>query len=59
MLPRKVQFVHKRCQVLRTDFAVNIKEGVRQADWDTKRDLVRAFIERVEIGRMVSTSFSG
>ena len=32
------------------DFTTRIKDGLRHADWHTKRDLVRALVRRVEIG---------
>src|SRR5262249_5907963 len=32
------------------DFTVRIKNGLQDADWHTKRDLVRALVRRVEIG---------
>lgn len=31
------------------DFATRIKDGLQRADWNTKRDLVRALVRRVEI----------
>jgi site-specific DNA recombinase len=32
------------------DFATRIKDGLQHADWNTKRDLVRALVRRVDIG---------
>ena len=32
------------------DFTARIKVGLQDADWQTKRDLVRALVRRVEIG---------
>jgi site-specific DNA recombinase len=32
------------------DFAAKVKDGLAEADWLTKRDLIRTLVERVEIG---------
>jgi site-specific DNA recombinase len=33
-----------------TDFAAKLKDSLAEADWLTKRDLIRALVKRVEIG---------
>ena len=32
------------------DFALKVKDGLAEADWLTKRDLIRTLVQRVEIG---------
>src|SRR5262249_53957789 len=31
------------------DFTLKVKNGLDQADWDSKRDLIRALVKRVEV----------
>jgi site-specific DNA recombinase len=33
------------------DFAATVKHGLEEADWATRRDLIRALVRRVEIGK--------
>jgi site-specific DNA recombinase len=33
------------------DFAVKVKDGLAEADWLTKRELIRTLVKRVEIGK--------
>jgi len=33
------------------DFALKVKDGLAEADWLTKRDLIRTLVQRVEIGQ--------
>src|SRR5262245_17184666 len=31
------------------DFTLKVKNGLDQADWDSKRDIIRALVKRVEV----------
>jgi site-specific DNA recombinase len=31
------------------DFTLKVKDGLDQADWDSKRDIIRALVKRVEV----------
>ena len=33
------------------EFAAKVKDGLTEADWDAKRDLIRTLVKRVEISR--------
>src|SRR5208283_2503364 len=32
------------------DFAERVKEGLEEADWSTRRDIIRTLVKRIEIG---------
>jgi site-specific DNA recombinase len=35
------------------DFAAKVKDGLAEAEWLTKRELIRTLVKRVEIGQEV------
>jgi hypothetical protein len=57
-MPPESKSSSRRCTANST-WVARIKDGLQHADWNTKRDLVRALVHRVEIGPDVTGDAAG
>src|SRR5260370_14074263 len=57
-MPPESKSSSRRCTANST-WVARIKDGLQHADWNTKRDLVRALVRRVEIGPDVTGDAAG